>query len=195
MPEQYPALHAYTHLPGGSDPLPLAGVTEIDSPDSSIIVTNPNGPIVDLVLNLLASWAYDTITVPAGGLPTQVLVDWNNNTGLGALDFTTANTPKFVNSGIVIITLRVETSDTFTAGTGIFADLQTPAPTATFPDLLQIVEFEEATAANPSPTIHASGGRFAASSQGLQLTLANNDTVDHSIFWKVDVQEIVGAGA
>lgn len=22
MPEQYPALHAYTHLPGGSDPLP-----------------------------------------------------------------------------------------------------------------------------------------------------------------------------
>lgn len=54
MAEQYPALHAYTHLPEGSDPLAIPGSPLWNDISSSVTVTRVSGgdsnPDIDVVL-------------------------------------------------------------------------------------------------------------------------------------------------
>lgn len=200
--QQWPALHADSHRPvgflgpddqGGSDPLPLSGIREITSGDGSITILDGTGPVVDVAVNQNWTRAYDTITVPTGGSGTSVTVDWNNLAATGLLDASTLNTPKFVNTGPIIVTLQVSTNDVFTNGLALQADLQSPAPIASFPDLLLLLEAFEATTALPKPNINMCGGRFAGATEGIQLVLTNYDSIDHTIFWRVDIQQIVGA--
>lgn len=192
--------HGHRHGPFGSDPVSgLATVSEITSVDQSVVVTNPDGPSVDLAVNILQSWAYDTaITIPPSGGGGGTLVDWNNNPGGSMLDFATINTPQFNFSGLVIMTVTVESAKTggdpvWTPGTQLFADLQTPAPTGAFPQGTTLVVYSDVDATTYPEAINACAGELATINDGLQLVIGNTDSIDHLVNWLVKLQQIVGA--
>lgn len=173
------------------------GITEITSIDNSIVVTNPDGPTVDLAVNQIQSWAYDNaITIPPSGGGGGTLIDWNNNPGGTMIDFSTLNTPKFNFDGLVIVTMTVEAAlpsgdPAWGAGTQLLVDYQTPV-SGLYPEGTTLVVASKVDASNYPPTINACAGGIAGSGRDMQLVITNTDSIDHLVTWLVKFQQIVG---
>lgn len=179
------------------------GITEIDSPDLSINVTNPMGPVVDIVLNKFHYWSYaDNLTIPAGS-PGQLDFSWTvNNSQSGnplPLNYTTfgasSTVPKFVRDGLVWFRVQVSRMPgdaALGAGALISFSFQTPAPIAIFPDVLSLWDETHFNAAGGEVTLRDSGFKYCFGLDGIKLVLGNNDSIDHDVFARIDMVQIVG---
>lgn len=180
---------SYAPFPGGM----IAGsISDITSVDGSVVVTGPTGPTTDLSVNIIQSWAYDTITVNAG---TNPLVNWNNGAVGAMLNFSTLNTPKFKHSGLVIVTLLVGSPDVnWTPGTFLNCNLQSPAPIGAFPQGIVMAGQSVANAGGSQvpPELSLCSGSLRSINDGVQLKIGNTDAINHSVVWQVNLQQIVG---
>lgn len=181
------------------------GITEIDTPDSSILIANPNGPTVDVSVNMVMYTAYGgPLTVPAIslGTPGSVPVDWSvthqwSGSGADPFDYTDPVIPTFINSGNVIIAIQLELDSGDpppNAGTYLVFGLQSPAPTGTGISTL-IMRPQSVLDSNGVPTgyLQMSSVTNVAPGQGINAVAVNSDTVDHNVLWRVDLIQFVGA--
>ena len=109
MASPRPPIHGRDHSRGGTDPAFHAwddvgtsggggsgsgsGITEVDSGDGSIFVSNPTGPVVDLSINTSTQEVLSFVATI--GANTAINPSWTHDSGAFLLNLTTPQLPKF----------------------------------------------------------------------------------------------------
>jgi hypothetical protein len=92
------------------------GVTSITSADSSVTVTNPAGPIVDLAVFKPSTYEFlssNTMTVTNGSAGSFT---WSHTNGSSLMDLTNTTAPLVKVAGVYAIVCQVRVTTVFTAG-------------------------------------------------------------------------------
>lgn len=119
----------------------------------------------------------DTVTLPPAMGGAGVTVPWTNVTAGGVWDYTTPTNPVALRTGLLVVTLQVEThaGTPMTAGSTLFSQLLIPGPAGVFPGVINLAEATEATAAIPGVNQQEAAAGVMIAGTPAVLVLQNND--------------------